>query len=69
MPPKAQGGIVTYDPNLDVFLFGPLSLFTITQKSLISPSYNDSSGKLLARSKVKRCVTFVEAAEQLLSEN
>ena len=72
MAPEAQGGRVTHDPSLDVFSFGHLSLFTITQtplRPLFPPNYPDSSGKLLGRSEVKRRVQFVEAAEQLLSEN
>ena len=72
MPPEAQGGSVAYDPSLDVFSFGHLSLFTVTQtpvRPLLPPNYCDSSGKLCARSEVKRRERFVEAAEQLLSEN
>ena len=72
MPPEAQGGSVTYDPSLDVFSFGHLSLFTVTQTSvrpLLPPSYYDSSGKLCARSEVKRRARFVEAAKQVLLEN
>ena len=72
MPPEAQGGRVTYDPSLDVFSFGHLSLFTITQtpvRPLLPPNYHDSADELHARSEVKRRVQFVEAAEQLLSEN
>ena len=72
MPPEAQGGSVTYDPSLDVFSFGHLSLFTVTQtpvRPLLPPNYSDSNGKLLGRSEVKRRARFVEAAEQVLSEN
>ena len=72
MPSEAQGGRVTYGPSLDVFSFGHLSLFTITQtpvRPLLPPNYHDSTGKLHARSEVKRRLQFVEAAEQLLSEN
>ena len=72
MPPEAVGGSVTYDPSLDVFSFGHLSLFTITQtpvQPLLPPSSTDSTGKLCARSEVKRREQFVEKAEQLLSEN
>ena len=72
MPPEAQGGRVTYDPSLDVFLFGHLSLFTITQTPVqcLPPTYHDdSSGEVHAHSEVKRRVQCVEAAEQLLSEN
>ena len=72
MPPEAQGDRVMYDPSLDVFSFGHLSLFTIIQtpvRPLLPPNYHDSTGKLHAQSEVMRRVQFVEAAEQLLSEN
>ena len=72
MPPEAQGGSVTYDPSLDVFSFGHLSLFTITQTPVqpLPPTYqDDSTGEIRGRSEVKRREKFVEAAEQLLSEN
>ena len=72
MPPEAQGGRVTYDPSLDVFSFGHLSLFTITQTPVqpLPPTYHDdSTGEVRGRSEVKRRAQFVEAAEQLLSEN
>ena len=71
MPPEAQGGRAEYDPSLDVFSFGHLSLFTITQTPVqpLPPTYHDSSGELRARSEVQRRVQFVEAAEKMLSEN
>ena len=72
MPPEAVGGSVTYDPSLDVFSFGHLSLFTTTEapvRPLLPPNYTDSTGKLCARSEAKRREQFVEKAEQLLSEN
>ena len=72
MPPEAHGGSAKYDPSLDVFSFGHLALFTITQTPilpLLPSSYHDSTGELRARSEVKRREEFVEKAEQLLSEN
>ena len=71
MPPEAVGGSVTYDPSLDVFSFGHLSLFTITQTPVRTcPStYTDSRGDVHARSEVKRREQFVEKAEELLSDN
>ena len=72
MPPEAHGGSVSYDPSLDVFSFGHLSLFTITQtqvRPLLPPNYIDSTDKLCARSEVKRREQFVEKAQQLLSGN
>ena len=72
MSPEAQGDRVSYDPSLDVFSFGHLSLFTITQTPvtpLLLPSYTDiTTGKLCARSEVKRREKSVRSAEQLLSE-
>ena len=72
MPPEAQGGRVIYDPSLDVFSFGHLSLFTITQtpvQPILPPTYTDSTSKLHARSEVKRRENSIKLAEHLLSEN
>ena len=72
MPPEAQGSSVAYGPSLDVFSFGHLSLFTVTQtpvRPLLPPSYSDSSGQLCARSEVKRRERFMKEAEQLLLED
>ena len=72
MPPEVQGGGVAYDPSLDVFSFGHLSLFTVTQtpvRLLPATYHNHSTGEVHGRSEVKRRAKFVEAAEQLLSEN
>ena len=71
MPPEAQGGSTKYDPSLDVFSFGHLALFTITQapvQPLLPHTYPDSTGELRGQSEVKRCEEFVEKAEQQLSE-
>ena len=73
MPPEAQGGKIQYGPSLDVFSFGHLSLFTVTQTPifpLLLPSYTDvNTHELCARSEVKRREAFVRSAEQLVSEN
>ena len=71
MPPEAQEGSVAYDPSLDVFSFGHLSLFTVTQTpvELLSATYYDSVSTLCVRSEVQRRARCVEAAEQVLSEN
>ena len=68
MPPEAVGGSVTYDPSLDVFSFGHLSLFTITQTPVrpLPSTYTDSRGDVHGRSEVKRREQFVEKAEQLI---
>ena len=72
MPPEAQGGGLIYDPSLDVFSFGHLSLFTITQtpvQPILPPTYTDSTSKLHARSEVRRRENSIKLAEHLLSEN
>ena len=72
MPPETLGDSVAYDPSLDVFSFGHLSLFTVIQTPirLLPATYHDhSTDEVHARSEVKRRARFVEAAEQLLSEN
>ena len=72
MPPEAQGGRVKYDPSLDVFSFGHLSLFTMTQTPVhpILPStYTDDNNKVHGRSEVKRRLNSMKLAEQLLSKN
>ena len=72
MPPEAQGGSVAYDPSLDVFSFGHLSLFTVTQTLIkpLPPTYHDHlTDKVCCHSEVKRREKSVEAAELLLSEN
>ena len=71
MPPEAQGGGSRYDTSLDVFSFGHLSLFTVTQnpvRPLLPPTYNNTQGQLCARSEAKRRHEFVKKAENLLSE-
>ena len=70
MPPEAQGDCVSYDPSLDMFSFGHLSLFTITQTqvTLLPPTYMDDDGMVHGRSEVKRREEFVKSAEQMLSE-
>ena len=70
MPPEAEGGSTKYDPSLDVFSFGHLSLFTIIQSPvypLLPSTYPDDEG-LHARSEVKRREQYLEKAEELLGE-
>ena len=71
MPPEVQGGSTQYDPSLDVFSFGHLSLFTINQSlvhSLLPSTYIDDDGWIHARSEVKRRKEYLNKAEQLLGE-
>ena len=70
MPPEAEGVSTKYDPSLDVFSFGHLTLFTIIQSPvhpLLPSTYTDAEG-LHARSEVKRRQQYLDKAEQLLGE-
>ena len=70
MPPEAEGVSTKYDPSLDVFSFGHLSLFTVIQSPvhpLLPSTYTNDEG-LHARSEVKRREQYLEKAEQLLGE-
>ena len=72
MPPEAVGRSVKYDPSLDVFSFGHLSLFAVIQSTLqplLPYNYTDPNDeKLKARSEVERRGEFVERANELLLE-
>ena len=70
MPPEAFGEHVKYNPRLDVFSFGHLSLFTVVQSPvcpLLGPSYHDdSTEKPQVRLEVERRKKFMRQAEELL---
>ena len=71
MPPEAVGMSVKYGPNLDVFSFGHLSLFTIIQsrvQPLLPHNYTDPNDVIIARSEVERREKFMERANELLLE-
>ena len=67
MPPEAQGKHTRYDPSLDVFSFGHLALFTITQScvDLLPPTYSDNEG-VHAHSEVKRREQSINTAKLML---
>ena len=70
MPPEEQGN--DYDPSLDVFSFGHLSLFTIIQSPvhpLLPRTDTDSNGEVFAVTELQRREQFLEKAKQFLPEN
>ncbi|CAI8033372.1 Probable serine/threonine-protein kinase DDB_G0271682 [Geodia barretti] len=77
MPPEAQGvtaqGVSKkFYPSLDVFSFGHLSLFTVTQTqvTLLPPTSTDpETGLVKGLSALERREQFVTKAQQLLPEN
>ena len=57
MPPEAEGGSAMYDPSLDIFSFGHLTLFTALQTPLqpiLPQSYSDATGKMHIRTEVEK---------------
>ena len=72
MPPEAQAVNRTDGPCLDVFSFGHLSLFTITQKPvhpILPPTYADAKNKIHGRSETERRGKSIKLAEHRLSEH
>ena len=71
IPPEAQSDSAKYDPSLDVFSFGHLSLFTIIQSpihSLPPSTYTHAEGLLRACSEMTRRTQYLDKAEQHLGE-
>ena len=70
MPPECSAGSNHhYDTKLDIFSFGIIMLFTITQqfpKQILSASYTDPHGRLVARSEVDRRSAYFDIAYQAL---
>ena len=67
MPPEAFGGHTQYDPSLDVFSFGHLALFTLTQSTItVLPSTYNDGNKLHARSEVRRRSESLAIVENML---
>ena len=69
MPPEVQGegdSSSTYDSSLDVFSFGHLSLFTLTQTPVKLLPLTDSTG-LYVRSEVDRRGEVFNKAKTILS--
>ena len=58
MPPEAMGEHTQYNSSLDIFSFGNIALFTLTQvfigPKLKAATYTDRAGKLNARSEIER---------------
>ena len=64
MPPEAFDDPPKYGPKLDMFSFGHLALFTMTQvfpQSLLSSTYTDKDHGLIARSEVERRGKYMDS--------
>jgi serine/threonine protein kinase len=58
MPPEAMGEHTQYNSSLDIFSFGNIALFTLTQEfigpKLKAATYTDDAGRINARSEIER---------------
>ena len=74
MPPEAveEEGAAKYNTAIDMFSFGNVALFTLTQvfmKNLKAPNYRDpTTQKLVARSEIERREEYVQLMYRDLSE-
>ena len=69
MPPEAMGPHSKYDTSLDVFSFGNLLLFTLTQQfpNLLAATYNDpKSDKVIGRTEIERRLNEFQFADSIL---
>ena len=66
MPPEAFENPPKYGPKLDMFSFGHLALFTMTQVfpgKLMGPTYTDKVRGLIARSEVERRGKYMDSLQ------
>ena len=68
MPPEALEPIARYDTTIDVFSFGNLALYTLTQifPDLKAATYINSNGRVVARTEVERRIDYIEQIRQEL---
>ena len=72
MPPEAMGLHSRYSTSLDIFSFGNLALFTLTQQfpNLLAATYNDPmSDKVIGRTEIERRSNEFQLADSLLGLN
>ena len=71
MPPEALEPDANYDTKLDIFSFGNLALFTLTQvfPVLKAPTYLDRSAtRRIARSEIERRVDYIQQIRDTLGQ-
>jgi len=66
MPPEALEPNAQYDTTIDVFSFGNLALYTLTQifPELKAPSYIDPDGYFVGRTEVERRIDYIQQIQQ-----
>ena len=71
MPPEALEADANYDTKLDIFSFGNLALFTLTQvfPVLKAPTYLDHSNwRRIARSEIERRADYIQQIRDTLGQ-
>ena len=71
MPPEALEPDANYDTKLDIFSFGNLALFTLTQvfPVLKAPTYIDrTTRRRIARSEIERRIDYIQQIRDTLGE-
>ena len=74
MPPEAvqEEGVTRYNTAIDIFSFGVVSLFTLTQtfpKDLKPPNYHDpTTRRLVARSEIERREHYIQPMQTALGK-
>jgi len=68
MPPEALEPKPRYDTTIDVFSFGNLALYTLTQifPELKAPSYINSDGNFVGRTEVERRIDYIQQIQHQL---
>ena len=73
MPPEAFEVPPKYGPNLDMFSFGHLALFTVTQQfpgDLLPSTYQDQrSRRLIPRKEIERCSRYMDSLRTMLGRS
>ncbi len=68
MPPENKpGSTVRYNSQMDIFSFGVIILFIISEnfpKDLLSETFTNTDGNLMARAEVERRQQYIDAAER-----
>ena len=71
MPPEALEPNARYDSTIDVFSFGNLALYTLTQTfpELKAATYVNSEGNVVARTEVERRMNYIDQIQQQLGHH
>ena len=72
MPPEASSNPARFNCKLDIFSFGHLALFTVTQVfpcDLLLPTFCDDDDTMHARTEVEKRQKYIDLLEQQLQKD